>query len=133
MRISDWSSDVCSSDLGRRHDIETSGSTGRAVRMLGTEMTGVFWRACVMREHFWHRRNVGGKLAAIRWARKGVAMAPDGMRRDSWGPASGSIYPTGPAVLLNIVSSLQQQVDWLQREQPDYRSEEHTSELQSLM
>src|SRR3546814_11407029 len=44
---------------GRRHDIETSGSTGRAVRMLGTEMTGVFWRACVMREHFWHRRNVG--------------------------------------------------------------------------
>src|SRR3546814_14588277 len=31
-----------------------------------------------------------------------------------------SIYPTGPAVLLNIVSSLQQQVDWLQREQPDY-------------
>src|SRR3546814_3228860 len=85
-----------------------------------------------MREHFWHRRNVGGKRAAIRWARKGVAMAPDGMRRDSWGPASGSIYPTGPAVLLNIVSSLQQQVDWLQREQPD-RSEEHTSELQSLM
>src|SRR3546814_13569 len=66
---------------GRRHDIETSGSTGRAVRMLGTAMPGVFWRASVMREHFWHRRNVGGKLAAIRWACKGVAMAPDGLRR----------------------------------------------------
>src|SRR3546814_1637851 len=90
---------------GRRHDIETSGSTGRAVRMLCTEMTGVFWRACVMREHFWHRRNVGGKLAAIRWARTGVAMAPEGLRRASWGPASGSTQ----------------------------RSEERKSELQTLM
>lgn len=105
---------------GKRHDIETSGSTGRAVRMHGTDVTGVFWRACVMREHFWHRRDLAGKLAAIRWARKGAAMAPDGIRRDSWGPASGSIYPTGPAVMLNIASSLQEQVDWLLREKPDY-------------
>jgi phenylacetate-CoA ligase len=105
---------------GKLHNIETSGSTGRTVRMLGTDVTGVFWRACVMREHFWQRRNLAGKLAAIRWARKGVAMAPDGFRRDNWGPASGAIYPTGPAVLLNIASSLQEQVDWLLREKPDY-------------
>lgn len=105
---------------GKLHDIETSGSTGRKVQMLGTEVTGVFWRACVMREHFWHRRDLTGKLAAIRWARKGVAMAPEGLRRDNWGPASGSIYPTGPAVLLNIASSLEEQVDWLLREKPDY-------------
>ena len=105
---------------GKRHPIETSGSTGRAVRMFGTEVTGLFWRAGVMREHLWHGRNLEGKLGAIRWARKGVAMAPDGVKGANWGPASGSIYPTGPAVLLNIASELPEQVDWLLRERPDY-------------
>src|SRR3546814_662111 len=47
-------------------------------------------------------------------------MAPDGARGDSWGPASGAVYPTGPAVLLNVASSLQEQLDWLLRENPDY-------------
>jgi len=105
---------------GKLTQIETSGSTGRPVRLNGSEITGVFWRACVMREHLWQGRDFGGKLAAIRWVRKGVAMAPEGVRGDSWGPASGSIYPTGPAVLLNIASDLTQQVEWLLREEPDY-------------
>ena len=105
---------------GKRHNIETSGSTGRAVRIFGTQVTGVFWRACVMREHRWHGRDLSGKLAAIRWARKGVAMAPAGQKMESWGPASGAIYPTGSAALLNIAATLPEQLDWLQREQPDY-------------
>lgn len=105
---------------GKTHEIVTSGSTGRPVNMLGTEVTGVFWRACVMREHFWHGRDLSGKLAAIRWARKGVAMAPEGVRRENWGPASGSIYTTGPAVMLNIASPLEAQIEWLLREQPNY-------------
>lgn len=105
---------------GKRYAIETSGSTGRAVRLIGTEVTALFWRACVMREHFWQQRDLGGKLGAIRWARKGVAMAPDGSRGESWGAASGSIYPTGPAVMLNVASELHEQVDWVLRERPDY-------------
>ncbi|MEQ8354180.1 MAG: hypothetical protein RH942_01475 [Kiloniellaceae bacterium] len=105
---------------GKVNQIETSGSTGRPVRLNGTEVTGVFWRACVMREHLWAGRDLQGKLAAIRWVRKGVAMPPQGARGDGWGPASGSIYPTGPAVLLNIASELQEQVEWLLREDPDY-------------
>ncbi|WP_193368343.1 phenylacetate--CoA ligase family protein [Pelagibius marinus] len=105
---------------GKRHHIETSGSTGRAVRMYGTEITGLFWRAGVMREHFWQGRDFGAKLGAIRWARKGVAMAPAGSHGESWGPASGAIYPTGPAVMLNIACELHEQVDWMLRERPDY-------------
>lgn len=105
---------------GKMHHIETSGSTGRPVRMKGTEVTSLFWRACVMREHLWQGRDLAGKLAAIRWVRKGVAMPPDGVRGETWGPASGSIYPTGPAVLLNIASELEAQVDWVMRENPDF-------------
>ncbi|MEQ9606302.1 MAG: hypothetical protein RLN99_01400, partial [Kiloniellaceae bacterium] len=105
---------------GKRHQIETSGSTGRPLRLFGTEVTGIFWRACVMREHLWQDRDFSRKLAAIRWVRKGAAMPPAGVSSDSWGPASGSIYPTGPAVLLNVASELREQVAWLQRENPDY-------------
>jgi phenylacetate-coenzyme A ligase PaaK-like adenylate-forming protein len=105
---------------GRLTKIETSGSTGRPVRLNGSEVTGVFWRACVMREHLWQGRELSGKLAAIRWVSKGVAMPPKGAHGDNWGPASGSIYPTGPAALLNIASELAEQIDWLQREDPDY-------------
>ena len=56
---------------GKRHAIETSGSDGSPLKMFGTEATGLFWRAGVMREHLWHDRDLGGKLAAIRrrrWA-----------------------------------------------------------------
>jgi phenylacetate-CoA ligase len=105
---------------GKRHAIETSGTTGGPVRLYGTEVTGIFWRACVMREHLWHDRRMDGKLAAIRRARPGAAMAPLGLRSDSWGPASGAIFPTGPAVLLNAASSPSAQLDWLRRERPDY-------------
>lgn len=105
---------------GKTHTIETSGSTGRTVRIKGSEVTAVFWRACVMREHHWQGRDLNGKLGAIRWVRKGLAMPPHGARSENWGPASGAIYPTGPAVLLNIASSLPEQVDWLHREAPDY-------------
>ncbi|NIA68782.1 phenylacetate--CoA ligase family protein [Pelagibius litoralis] len=105
---------------GKTHEVETSGSTGRSVRLNGTEVTSVFWRACVMREHLWQGRDLGGKLAAIRWARKGIAMPPEGAHGESWGPASGAIYPTGPAVLLNIMSELPEQVAWIHKEAPDY-------------
>ncbi|MEO3430743.1 hypothetical protein AAFN88_17955 [Pelagibius sp. CAU 1746] len=105
---------------GKRYTIETSGSTGRAVRIFGTEVTGLFWRACVMREHFWQGRDLGGKLGAIRKARAGTALAPAGARSETWGPASGTIYPTGPAVMLNVVAGLDEQVAWLRRERPDY-------------
>jgi phenylacetate-CoA ligase len=105
---------------GKRYGIETSGTGGRPVSLFGTEVTGAFWRAGVMREHLWHDRRLDGKLAAIRRAPPGAAMAPLGLNSASWGPASGSVYPTGPAVLLNVASALPAQLDWLLREDPDY-------------
>jgi phenylacetate-CoA ligase len=105
---------------GKRHALETSATTGAPVSLYGTEITGIFWRACVMREHLWHERRMEGKLAAIRPARPGAAMAPLGLSSESWGPASGALFPTGPAVLLNAASPLPAQLDWLLRERPTY-------------
>src|SRR3546814_12678147 len=88
MRISDWSSDVCSSDLqagtalhspevpeshGGRYEISSSGSTGRPVKAQGTQLAQFIWDALTLREHSWHRRDFGGTLAAIRALPNGVA------------------------------------------------------------
>jgi phenylacetate-CoA ligase len=104
---------------GRVAPIFTSGTTGRPVRVLRTAVNGLFWSAFTLRDHLWHRRNLKGKLAAMRHAGKGVDPYPQGSRSRTWGP-TGLVYETGPAVALNINCTAAEQADWLQRENPDY-------------
>ena len=51
---------------GNTHPLETSGTTGRAVKLLGTQITNLFWRAFALREHIWYQRDLSAKLAATR-------------------------------------------------------------------
>src|SRR3546814_1371853 len=99
MRISDWSSDVCSSDLSR-HGLgkDSAGTSGRSAR----EATGKFKEASKMRLMNC-TRGVAGAAAAFALVASFGAQAAD--------PASCK------EVSLADVG----------------RSEEHTSELQSLM
>ncbi len=99
--------------------IFTSGTTGRPVRVLRTGVNGLFWRAFTLRDHLWHRRNLKGKLAAIRHSERGVDAYPQGSRSRTWGPTS-EVFETGPAVALNINCTTAQHADWLRREDPDY-------------
>ncbi len=98
----------------------TSGATGRPVEVVTTEVTGMFWLAFTLRDHLWHRRNLAGKLAALRHAERGTAMPPEGHQATGWGPATDHIYVTGPAVLLNIQAPVEEQVEWLRAQDPDY-------------
>lgn len=104
---------------GRVAPIFTSGTTGRPVRVLRTEVNGLFWSAFTLRDHLWHRRNLKGKLAAIRHAEKGADPYPQGSRSRTWGPTS-QVFETGPAVALNINCTAAEQAEWLRREDPDY-------------
>ena len=100
---------------------KTSGSTARPVVIRTTNITGFFWRVFTLREHLWHRRDFGGKLAAIRYCDdKAVALPPLGVHSQGWGPSTDSLYATGPSVLLNVRSSVAEQAAWLVRENPDY-------------
>lgn len=105
---------------GKTQLIQTSGSTGRPVKVHGTAVTGLFWNAFVLREITWHKRDLNGKLAAIRWRKRGEGMAPDGLHFDRWPAPVGAIYDTGPSAFLNIASDATAQVQWLVRENPDY-------------
>jgi phenylacetate-CoA ligase len=94
-------------------EARTSGSTGAPVRFLRTPLCGAIWNALTLRDHAWHRRDLGGKLAVIR---QGVARG----EASSWGPATAGVVGTGPAVMLPIQASVSEQLDWLAAERPAY-------------
>ena len=113
-------SDALPPSHGRTSKIFTSGSTGKPIRAVRSRAWSLFWSAFTVRDHLWHRRDMSGKLADIRQSAKGKALYPEGATAKSWGRSSGRIFKTGPSVSLNITSSLEQQVDWLRRQDPDY-------------
>src|SRR5260221_690929 len=91
---------------GRTAESRTSGSTGAPVRVLKTELSQLFWRAFTLREHAWHARDFGGRLAVIRHGLKGG-------EQKNWGPATSGLIATGPAAGLNIRTEVGEQLDWL--------------------
>ncbi len=105
---------------GTTSAIYTSGSTGRPIRAVRSELWGLFWSAFTVRDHLWHRRDLRGTLAAIRESGKGKDLYPAGRRAPHWGRSSGSVFATGPTVSLNIMTPIEQQMEWLQRQNPDY-------------
>ena len=107
-------------DHGSLSEIFTSGSTGTPVRAVRTQLAELYWSAFTLRDHLWHRRDLGGTLAAIRESKAGKAPWPDGTRWSDWGSASAGLFRTGPCVSLNIMTPIDRQLDWLRRQDPDY-------------
>jgi phenylacetate-CoA ligase len=94
-------------------EARTSGSTGSPVRVLKTQVTQAFWNAFTLRDHLWHRRDLRGKLAAIR---HGV---PTG-EFAGWGTATHGVIATGPSVVLGVKEDIDAQLRWLQEQRPEY-------------
>jgi len=61
-----------------------------------------------------------GRLASIHIDRGNQAPYPDGVQQESWGWPTAELYKTGPASLLSINTPLDQQAEWLQRQNPHY-------------
>ena len=101
-------------------EVHTSGSTGMPIKAQTTARTRLFWNALTLRDHVWHRRDLRGKLAAIRHAAKDVAAFPAGTTFDSWGPPVSLVFRSGPSALLNIRTDVARQLEWLRAQQPDY-------------
>jgi len=104
---------------GDRYNIQTSGSTGRAVQFQGTQVVRFFWQMFTLRDHIWQKRELGGKLAAIRWTHENEGLYP-GVSRKTWGNAAENAFQTGPAYLLHIKTDTDKQVKWLLNIQPHY-------------
>lgn len=102
---------------------QSSGSTGSPLVTLGTAWTQLLWQALLLRDHLWHGRDLGGKLAAIR-SKTADAHVPN------WGPATAA-FRTGPSVVRSLAASLDDQLRWLAEENPDYVLS-FTTNLQAL-
>ncbi|MGE0388427.1 MAG: phenylacetate--CoA ligase family protein [Gammaproteobacteria bacterium] len=98
---------------GAPEERRTSGSSGAPVRFLTAPITGVFWNAFTLRDHRWHRRDLGLKLAVIR---REVEDSDVG----NWGPATAGLLTTGRSVGRSITADAASHLDWLARENPGY-------------
>ncbi|HEY7747456.1 MAG TPA: AMP-binding protein [Aestuariivirgaceae bacterium] len=105
---------------GGTNTMYTSGSTGTPIRAVRSELWEMFWGAFTIRDHLWHRRDFSGTFASIRESGKGVLAYPEGGRSPTWGRSTGGVFQTGPAVGVNILTPLDQQAEWLVRQNPDY-------------
>jgi phenylacetate-CoA ligase len=104
--------------------IHTSGSTGAPVSVLRTVLDGLFWKAFTLREHQWHRRDLGAKLSAIR---QGLGEEES----DNWGAATDGVFRTGPSSTLPVSRDIETQLRWLEAQQPAYLMT-HPSNLAAL-
>jgi phenylacetate-CoA ligase len=105
---------------GECRAVHTSGSTGAPIRAVRSELWELIWSAFAVRDHLWHRRDLGGTLAAIRDSGAGVAPYPDGARAEGWSHEGAAILRTGPMASLNVATPVAQQAEWLQRQAATY-------------
>lgn len=91
---------------------ESSGSTGSPLVTRGTACSQLMWYAFLLRDHLWHGRDLRGKLAAIRSKTAAVNFP-------NWGLAT-SPYVTGPSVVMGVTGDLDEQLNWLVAENPEY-------------
>ncbi len=99
-------------DHGRVLSGETSGTTAPPLAFRASELMQFMWRAFTLRDHLWHRRDLRGKLAAIRR----LPMAS--VQETNWGLATAELCVTGPAVGLHIDHDVQTQARWLIEQAP---------------
>lgn len=96
---------------------QTSGSTGQNVVVHGTDLTQHFWNVLTIREHLWHRRSLDATHAIIRI----IENAPeDGSMHQDWGAPFSLVWRTGPCAMLNLLTDVRKQADWLKRVNPRY-------------
>jgi phenylacetate-CoA ligase len=98
---------------------KTSGSTGEPLEVLSTEITRLFWDATALRDDLWHRRDLRGRLVAIRSGR----YAPDPLavqEMPGWGILSPSACASGPVTILYHLMPIAQQAELLEAKRPHY-------------
>jgi phenylacetate-CoA ligase len=98
---------------GQIEDGQTTGSTGSPIKYRGTTLTQFFWRAYVLRDHLWHRRDLAAHMAVIR---SGVGERTT----EGWGPATDAVFSTGKISTLDISKDIDAQLDWLSQHAPAY-------------
>ena len=100
--------------FGKTGMTESSGATGKSVRVMKCAVQSYLYDAITLRDHLWHKRDFSRKIGVLK---------PNGNRppRADWGRPVAAMYRSGPTAFFdNLGPSIEEQLDWLVREQPDY-------------
>ena len=123
---------VTPQEHGSLMDMTTSGSTGSPVSLKASAYVAAIWWANTLRDHVWHQRDASLKAGALRWRVQNEGMAPEGINLPNWGEPFTQFFRTGPACFANSASPISAQLEWLEKQQPDYLVT-HPSNLQALL
>ena len=113
-------SDALPSVFGATAESQTSGATGQPVTVRKSGLDALVWEAMTVREHLWHGRDFGRKLAVIRPMTGTLGAPPDGTLLPDWGSPVNQLFATGPAAVLRLGTDVATQAEWLKRQRPDY-------------
>ena len=106
---------------GPSFPVETSGSTGAPVKVLGTTVTAMMFRALTMRGHLWHERDLTAKSLSFRRLRQAVDQP------GRWAP----LPRTGPGVIIELSQPMSVLFEHLLHQNPVYL-QSHPSAIQGL-
>jgi phenylacetate-CoA ligase len=98
--------------------MQSSGSTGRPVQVLGSDITRFYWDVATLRDNDWQQHDFMQKFAAVRPDR-GVK-EQDRIFIQGRGMPVDWIYHSVPAMVINSRVDVRQQLIWLQEFQPVY-------------
>lgn len=104
---------------------ESSGTTGRPVRVLHSLVSAKMYSLLAQRSARWHRLDPAGKFADMRIPRLlprhadgSLYEAGETARLDGWRDLRD--FATGPYVGISIMTPMDDRIAWLRRERPDY-------------
>src|SRR3546814_6305216 len=130
MRISDWSSDVCSSDLMLLVIVKVAEPTVIKDRGVGLESTAI----TLARELPELEQQIKSQQQQLADAQKLLALVQRDVSRLSPGAAAARKQREASALNARAATTIEQRLAIARQElTAEMRSEEHTSELQSLM
>ena len=105
-------------DHGKVFLMQSSGSTGRPVQVLGSGLSRFYWDISTLRDNHWHRHDFMQKFAAIRPDRG--AKETGRTMCEGWGTPVDFIYQSAPSMVVNSKVDVRQQLQWLEEYQPVY-------------
>ena len=97
---------------------QTSGSTGQPLKFLKTEITRTMWSALTLRHYLWHKRDLSGKLVAIRTHHGPLLTEPRILKE--WGEPVSTVFETGPSKVFDCRLDISFLLDCVIKEAPQY-------------
>lgn len=104
---------------GSLSEDSSSGSTGRPVTVLKSDVNNFFTEVFILRDHLWHKRDFKASLGVIRFTPDDDAVPPFGKKYNNWGKATAALTPTGPCIALRVCT-IAEEAEWLRRINPEY-------------